>query len=685
MLTHPDAGARTPLPAPAHPPPASALLAGLTPEQATAVRHGPGPLLLIAGPGAGKTKTLIHRVAHLLATGRARAHEILAVTFSVRAAGELRLRLADLLGEQQARGVTAVTFHSVCARILREHAGVFGRTDAYTVYDQADVRRVIDWLLSDAQRGRVQHALADVGQPAAGEVLAEISLAKNRLHTPDGYEHTARHPAASLIAAVWREVERELRRSNAWDFDDLLACTVRLLAEQPHRLAFYRQRWPWIVVDEFQDTNEAQAVLVALLAGAGGNVCCVGDDDQLVYSWRGAEPRNILAFAERFPGHATIVLGRNFRCRTEILDPAVACVAHNQARAPKALIAMRGAGGHVHVRGFASDRGEADWIAGLIADTLAAGTPPTEVLILARTGFATGPVQHALAHAGIPHRVLGHLGLYERAEIRDALAYLTLLANPADAQAFRRAVSSPRRGVGTATANRVVAHAREAHGGDVIAACTRAETLHGIRGAAAERIARFGEGLERVRTELDEGRSLGHAVVETVMLGGGLVGHFQQRREHSPKAEERRDAEGVLEDLRSLCRAAQAFEHQHPAATTLTAFLEHAAGLHAHEVGAGEEDRRITISTIHRAKGTEAGLVVLCGCEEQLLPSWRALADPDPGALEEERRLFYVAATRAKDRLVITHTGSRHQRPTGGPSRFLTEAGLTGAEQPLAA
>ena len=283
-----------------------------------------GPLLLIAGPGAGKTKTLIHRVARLLAIGAAQPWEILAVTFTVRAAGELRLRLADLLGEQVARGVTAATFHSICARMLREHAGVFGRTADYTVYDQTDVRRVIEWLLSGQQRGQIQQALADHGQPAAAEVLAEISLAKNRLLSPDSYEQAARHTAAPLIATVWREAEVELQRSNSFDFDDLLVYAVRLLAEHPHRLAFYRQRWRWLLVDEYQDTNEAQSVLVALLAGAGGNVCCVGDDDQLLYSWRGAEPRNMLAFSERFPAHTRIVLGRNFRCRAEILEAAVA-------------------------------------------------------------------------------------------------------------------------------------------------------------------------------------------------------------------------------------------------------------------------------------------------------------------------------------------------------------------------
>ena len=217
-MTHPIAGAHTPLGQPRE----DALLEGLTPEQAQAVQHGPGPLLLIAGPGAGKTKTLIHRIARLLHTGAAQPWEILAVTFSVRAAGELRLRLADLLGEKVARGVIAATFHSICARMLREHASVFGRTENYTVYDQADVRRVIEWLLSDQQRGQIQQALADYGQPAAAEVLAEISLAKNRLLSPDSYQQTARHTAAPLIAAVWRELEVELHRSNAMDFDDLL-------------------------------------------------------------------------------------------------------------------------------------------------------------------------------------------------------------------------------------------------------------------------------------------------------------------------------------------------------------------------------------------------------------------------------------------------------------------------------
>ena len=306
--------------------------------------------------------------------------------------------------------------------------------------------------------------------------------------------------------------------------------------------------------------------------------------------------------------------------------------------------------------------------------------------MLARTGYATGPVQRALAQAGVPHRVLGSLGLYERSEIKDALAYLTLVANPADAQAFRRAIGSPKRGVGTATASRVVALARDAHHGDLIAASAHAEQLQSIRFEVRDRLTRFGEGLEQVRRELQAGRSIGHVTVATMMLPGGLVAHHQRQRDTAPDPAKRRDAERVLEDLRSLCRAAQAHAEQHDENATLTGFLEHAAGLHAQEITPGEPDRRITVSTIHRSKGAEAQLVVLLACEERLLPSWRALAAPDPEQLAEERRLFYVACTRAKDRLLITHAATRgpnrpHRRPLPVPHRSRTDRSTPGARR----
>ena len=280
--------------------------------------------------------------------------------------------------------------------------------------------------------------------------------------------------------------------------------------------------------------------------------------------------------------------------------------------------------------------------------------------------------------------MLGSLGLYERTEVRDALAYLTLIQNPLDAQAYRRAIGSPRRGIGAATVTKLVAWAREHHCGDLIAASARAGEHDGIRTQAARmRMAEFGAALEQVRVELAAGRSIGHVVIATVTVPGGLVRHYQHQRDHAPDPDRRRDAERVLEDLRSLCRAAQAHD-EHDEHATLTGFLEQAAGLHSQELDAAS-DRRITVSTIHRAKGTEAQAVALLGCEEELLPSWRSISSPDPERLAEERRLFYVAATRAKDRLLITHVAERGRRETGGPSRFLAEAGLDQAPSLLAA
>jgi DNA helicase-2/ATP-dependent DNA helicase PcrA len=438
------------------------------------------------------------------------------------------------------------------------------------------------------------------------------------------------------------------------------------------------------VADEFQDTSHAQATLVDLLAGPDGNLCVCGDDDQVIHTWRHADPRHILDFHHRYPARTEIVLGRNFRSRAEILEAAVRCVSHNQRRAPKALIAMHGPGGQVRVRAFANEFAEASWVTAQIADALAGGTPPREILALARTGYATEPLQRALAHAGIPHRVLGSLGLYERTEVRDALAYLMLIQNPLDAQAYRRAIGSPRRGIGTATVTKLVTWAREQHRGDLIAASARAGELDGIRAQTARmRMVEFGAALEQVRAELAAGRSIGHVVIATVTMPGGLVRHFQHQRDHTPDPDRRRDAERVLEDLRSLCRATQAHD-EHDEDATLTGFLERAAGLHSQELDS-TTDRRITVSTIHRAKGTEATAVALLGCEEELLPSWRSISSPDPERLAEERRLFYVAATRAKDRLLITHVAERGRRPTRGPSRFLTEAGLQQTPSSLAA
>jgi len=654
-------------------PTAVAMLDGLTPEQQAAVCHGYGPLLVFAGPGAGKTNTLTRRIGWLRAHG-VPAHEILAVTFTVAAAGEMRLRLIQLLGEEAVRGLTVATFHSICARILREHASLFGRTGEYTIYDQAEIKKVIDHVLSDAERTAIQHQLATYGQAPAKEVLTQISLAKNRLWTPDILEAHSSHPLGPLIAAVWREVDEELRHSNAFDFDDLLLCAVRLLADHPAIGQQHSARWPWLLVDEFQDTNYAQMALVQLLAGPNGNVTVVGDDDQVLYRFRGAEPDNILRFGQAFPSAVSVTLGRNFRSHREIVEVSSRAIAHNRTRVPKELIAHRGDGGFVGCYGFRNDHEEAEWMTRQIANALAAGISSREIMVIARTAYATTRLQQSLAAHNIPHRVLGSLGLYERKEVKDAVAYLALLANPCDAQAFRRAVSTPRRGVGAATANRLIAAARD-RDGDLIAACAGDVAIRGLPRPTRAALAQFAAQLQAIRGDLQAGRSIGHIVSSTLMMDGGIVGHFEGIVDSDTATnEERRDAERVLEDLRTLASAAADYHDTEGDSASLVGFLEHAALTHAQELDG--EDERITISTIHRSKGTEAELVFVLGCEEGLLPSWRVLQDGDEHGLEEERRLFYVAATRAKNRLIFTAVANRNDRATDGGSRFLAEAGL---------
>ncbi len=443
-MTHPSTGAILPRPPDTR---GERLLAGLTPEQAHAVRHGRGPLLILAGPGAGKTRTLTHRVAHLLARGQATPREILAVTFSVRAAGELRLRLADLLGERTARGVTAATFHSVCARLLREHAELFGRTDAYTIYDQADMRRVIEWLLADHRRDPIQRALADYGQPPAGELETRISLAKSRLLTPESYTAASRDPAAdwsppsgatattsSSAATRWRSTTCSSTRCG---------CCASTRTGSPTCAAAGAGSW---------STRSRTPTTPRRTRTAAGRRRRqrdrVGDDDQAIYRFRAAEPRNILAFGERYPRHERVVLGRNFRSRAEILRAAATCVAVNQHRHPKALIAMRGPGGRITTRGFATDRDEAGWVAGLIADALAAGTPPSEVLVLARTGYATGPVQARWPPPG--SRTACSARSASTSAPRSATRSPTSLCSPTPSTRRRSAAPSARRGAGSA-------------------------------------------------------------------------------------------------------------------------------------------------------------------------------------------------------------------------------------------
>jgi len=380
----------------------------------------------------------------------------------------------------------------------------------------------------------------------------------------------------------------------------------------------------------------------------------------------------VLRFTESFPTACSVTLGRNFRSHSEIVELAGRSIEHNTRRVHKQFVAHRGPGGTVECWSFPTDVGEAEWIASQISEALAAGVGYEDIMAIAGTNFATNRLQHTLASYSIPHRVLGALGLFERKEVKDAMAYLQLLANPQDAQAFRRAISSPRRGVGAATANRIIEAAR-AGDGDLVAACVNLPNIGKVPKATKQNIAQFGHELVRLRLEQQAGRSVGHIVTGAVTMAGGIVRYHQDLRDGEQTSNaDRRDAERVLEDLRSLCRAANHHDESDPQ-PSLTGFLEQAALTTTVDVDGPDE--RITISTIHKAKGTEASLVFVLGCEEGLLPSGKALEEGDEMTIEEQRRLFYVAATRAKDRLVLTMAQTRNDRQTDGPSRFLREAG----------
>jgi ATP-dependent DNA helicase UvrD/PcrA len=657
----------------AGPPDLEQLLKDLTPEQIAAVTHGEGPQVIHAGPGSGKTRALVERVVYLLITGLASPNQIVVVTFTNTAASECVVRIQDRLGPGAVSGMSISTFHALCSRILRHHAPAFGRDDNFTIYDEHEVKKLVDYVLADKERVRVREQLERFGACSASEVHHEVSLAKNRLWTPEFYEQHSEHPVAPLTAAVWRELDRELADSNAVDFDDLLSCCVRLLGEHPDLLISYRNRWRWLLVDEIQDSNYAQMGLVRLLAAPDGNVTVVGDLDQSLYGWNGANPRNLLAFADVFPDHQQVALGRNFRSKEEIVKAAEQLIAHNTRRPKIEFVADRGPGGHVSVRRFENEYVEAAWIAGEIGRQLRGGLTGEEILVVARTAFATAAVQRALAQANIKHRVLGSLGLYERAEVKDAIAYLTLLTNPDNAGALGRAIAVPRRGVGEVTTRAIVDYAREQQL-DLISACTQADQLPRMRTRTRENIVRFGSSMLKVRAEHMAGRSLGHTVAATLMLDGGLVQHHQRRRQSAKRTEDRHDADRVLEDLRSVCRAASVYQEQQGALATLLGFVEQAVGLHSQELA--REDPVVTVATIHRAKGMGKCLVFVCGCEERVIPSWRALEAGALENLEEERRAFYVAMTRAENMLVLTWCEHRNGNNTEGRSRFIAEAGL---------
>jgi len=622
---------------------ATDLLEGLNPDQLDAVVHAEGPLLIIAGAGSGKTRVLTHRIAHLIDSGVS-PFRILAITFTNKAAGEMRERVAKLVGPV-AMKMWVSTFHSACVRILRRDAARLGYPTSFSIYDQADSQRLTGYVCRDLNLDPKKF------QPRA--VHAAISAAKNDLVLPDDYSARASTIFERKIADVYQEYQLRLRRAGAMDFDDLLVNTVELLRRCPDVLAHYQERFEHILVDEYQDTNRAQNEMVLLLGAAHHNVCVVGDHDQSVYRFRGADIRNILEFEEAFPDATVITLEQNYRSTQTILSAANAVIENNVGRKPKNLWTDSGGGARI-VRFHADDEGdEAQWVAHTMS-----GLHDQEhyrwgdLAVFYRTNAQSRVMEEALMRVGVPYKVVGGVRFYDRREVKDALAYLKAVINPADEISVKRVVNVPKRGIGDTTIGRLDVFAR-ANGISFFEALESAPEA-GVSGSAVKGIANFLD-LMRHLQSMQAGPA---QVLQSIIERSGYAAELEG--EHSI------ESEGRLENLGELVGAAEEFE-------TIESFLEQVA-LVADSDQIDDDDSRAVLMTLHTAKGLEFPCVFLIGMEDGVFPHMRSLTEPDE--LEEERRLAYVGITRAKERLFVSHAWSRMlfgSTQYNPPSRFLEE------------
>ncbi len=623
-------------------------LAGLNPEQREAVETVDGPLLVLAGAGTGKTRVLTCRIAHLLAGGHAGPHQILAVTFTNRAAAEMGERVERLIRRPVA-GMALGTFHAVSARWLRRHAELVGLGSGFTILDTDDQIRLLRQILEaeniDAKRWTPRH-LAHL-----------IDRWKNRALSPDDVPtEESESFAQGRGAALYRLYEERLRTLDACDFGGLILHMIRIWQDHDDVRARYQERYRHLLVDEYQDTNVAQYLWLRLLAAGHRNICCVGDDDQSIYGWRGAEVGNILRFEKDYPGARVIRLERNYRSTGHILGAASSLIAANEGRLGKTLWTEAGEGEKVRIIAAWDGEEEARIVCDLVEEYHRAGLPLDDIAILVRAGFQTRQFEERLVQIGLPYRVVGGPRFYERQEIRDALAYLRLVHNPNDDLAFERIVNVPKRGIGTASVRKLQIHARTA-GVSLFAAAGELSTSDELRPQTRRALSRLVEDFLRWR---EEAQRLDHmALAQVVLEESGYVAMWQQAR--GP------DAPGRLENLAELVRAMEEFEN-------LAGFLEHISLVMENE-SARDEDK-LSLMTLHAAKGLEFDTVFLPGWEEGVFPNQRSLDEGGVKALEEERRLAHVGLTRARRRAIILHAANRlihGQWQNLIPSRFLDE------------
>ena len=620
-------------------------LSGLNPDQYDAVVHRGGPLVVVAGAGSGKTRVLTHRIAHLIDSG-VNPMQILAITFTNKAADEMRHRVIDLVGPG-GKQMWVSTFHAACVRILRANADRLGFPRNFSIYDSDDSKRLITNVIRDFD--------LDPKRFPAKQVQSRISLWKNELITPSrasGLDLS--NPAYEKIAEIYADYQRRMQTAGAMDFDDLLTFTVKLFAEFPDVLESYRDRFQHILVDEYQDTNVAQNEIILMLAGVHGNVCIVGDQDQSVYAFRGADTRNLDDFSRAFGGRTTtIVLAQNYRSTQNILDAANAVISHNVGRQPKHLWTDKGGGDRI-LRYYASDEyDEARFVASQLKEQHEADARQwREMAVFYRANAQSRVVEEQLMHYGIPYKIIGGTKFYDRREVKDVIAYLRAVVNPLDEMSVKRVLNVPKRGIGDTSIRKLDAFAFT-NGIGFVESMRRAKDA-GVSGPAVKGIAAFLEVIDSLADCQDEPPA---EVIRQILEATGYIKELE--------AEETIEAAGRIENLQELIGAAQEYAR-------IDEFLEQVALVA--DTDDIDADNRVMLMTMHAAKGLEFPVVFIVGMEDGVFPHSRTLMEPTE--LEEERRLAYVGITRARERLCVTHAWTRSlfgQSQYNPPSRFLDE------------
>jgi DNA helicase-2/ATP-dependent DNA helicase PcrA len=636
------------------------LLSGLNPQQREAVEHGDGPLLILAGAGSGKTRVLTHRIAYKVATGQAAPSDILAITFTNKAASEMRER-AELLVGRRVRAMWVMTFHAACARMLRAHADKLGYTRQFTIYDQADSRRLVKRVLEEQG--------IDTKRWTPNAIQSQISDAKNKLLDPDEYAQRQGSAFEAIVADAYQAYQRALLSANAMDFDDLLVRTVDVLTLFEEVRRGYQEQFRHVLVDEYQDTNPVQYRWLQLLAGEHRNLTVVGDPSQAIYGFRGADIRNILEFEDDFPDAHVVKLEQNYRSVQTILDAANAVIAGNRGAPAAHLWSELGEGDPIRVREMEDEYAEARFVCGEVQSLIDGGASRAEFAIFYRTNAQSRVLQEQLGRAEIPYQVIGGTKFYDRMEIKDALGYLTLLINPLDVNAFTRIVNQPKRGIGATSVARVVSFANTV--GLPIwdaAVAAAAGQVPGLGSAAVKAFSRFMDTMAELRDKTAGGATVEAVLAETLEASGYL---------DWLRAERTIEAQGRIENLEELINGAGEAGQE-----TVAEYLQRVA-LMADADSRVDDDGLVTLMTLHNAKGLEYPIVFILGMEDGVFPHSRALEE---GNVEEERRLCYVGITRAQRDLYLTYARQRTvfgARSFAIPSRFLNEipAALTDRDE----